>query len=127
MTPLVVVVPMRLPSAANLREHWAVKAKREREQRRWTGLRLRTEAQMRPSAAGAVRSASRVRCTLTRVGPRQLDSDNVSRAFKAVRDEVAAWVGVDDGDEGCDGFWVWMYEQRKGLYAVEIRLEVTRE
>ena len=36
--------------------------------------------------------------TLTRVSPRALDSDNLAYAFKAVRDEVAAYFGVNDND-----------------------------
>lgn len=118
---LVVTVAMRLPSAANLREHWATRATRERRQREWTRLALAG----RPAREWrrAHLPATKLRCTLTRVGERKLDSDNVARAFKSVRDEVAEWAGVDDGDEGCDGVWTWTYEQRKGLYAVEIKLE----
>lgn len=116
MTPIVVVVPMRLPSAANLREHHMARARRVKDQRKWVGLALRS---VRPRLA----VGGGLRCTLTRVGPRPLDSDNLDGAFKAVRDAVAEWMGVDDGDEGPDGFWEWKCEQRKGLYAVEIRLE----
>lgn len=36
--------------------------------------------------------------TLVRCSPRLLDDDNAVGAMKAVRDEVAAWLGVDDRD-----------------------------
>jgi hypothetical protein len=40
-------------------------------------------------------------CTVrfTRHGTRRMDDDNLIGAFKAVRDEVARWLGVDDGGE----------------------------
>lgn len=121
MTPLEITIAMRLPSAANLREHWAVRATRERKQREWTRLALAG----RPAREWrrAHLPATGLKATLTRVGERRLDSDNVARAFKSIRDQVAEWAGVDDGDEGCEGFWTWEYTQERGLYAVRIRLE----
>ena len=56
---------------------------------------------------------------LVRVAPRSLDSDNLTSSLKAVRDGVADWLGVDDGDERVR----WTYGQRKGKpreYLVEI-------
>ena len=56
---------------------------------------------------------------LVRVAPRRLDSDNLTSSLKAVRDGVADWLGVDDGDERV----LWRYRQRKGAprqYLVEI-------
>lgn len=48
--------------------------------------------------------------TFTRVGPALLDDDNLAGAFKAIRDEVAKWFGVDDGPSGPI---TWRYEQRR--------------
>lgn len=53
-------------------------------------------------------------------GPRVLDDDNLSHAFKKHRDTVANSVGVDDGDES---FWTWRYAQEKGSYGVRVRLD----
>ena len=39
-----------------------------------------------------------VRVKLVRVGGKKLDDDNLDNAFKAVRDTVAEWLEVDDGD-----------------------------
>jgi hypothetical protein len=36
--------------------------------------------------------------TIARQGPRTLDSDNATASAKGVRDAVAAWLGVDDGE-----------------------------
>lgn len=56
--------------------------------------------------------------TLTHVGP-TFDDDNLATAFKAVRDEVAKLIGVDDGSS----FYQWRYEQHRGKPAIEIRIE----
>ena len=58
---------------------------------------------------------------LTRIAPRQLDGDNLQSAFKATRDGVADWLGIDDGDKRLD----WQYRQRSGgakVYAVELEV-----
>ena len=49
--------------------------------------------------------------TLTRATPtaRQLDDDNLRGAMKAVRDQVAEWIGVDDASPRV----TWRYEQRR--------------
>ena len=62
-----------------------------------------------------------VTVVLTRVAPRRLDGDNLQSGFKAVRDGVADWLGVDDGN----GLIDWQYVQRSGRpseYAVEIEV-----
>lgn len=47
--------------------------------------------------------------TMVRCAPRLLDSDNAVGALKAVRDEVAKWLGVDDGDSRLE----WVVAQSK--------------
>lgn len=57
---------------------------------------------------------------LTRCGGKRLDRDNLGRALKEVQDEVARWLGVDDGDRTAVR---WVYKQRPGWSAgVEIRI-----
>ena len=61
--------------------------------------------------------------TLTRIGVRDLDTDNLAGGFKSVRDEVAAWLGV--GDSTRDPI-TWVYEQQRGergQYACRIKIE----
>ncbi len=103
----------RLRSCANLREHWAVKAKRVAAERAFAF-----------SCLCAWRAKWRERfpvCViLTRVAPRKLDSDNVASAFKAIRDGVADWLQVNDGDESKV---TWRYAQERGDYAVRIEIE----
>lgn len=56
--------------------------------------------------------------TITRVGPRTLDDDNLAISCKYVRDTIAARIGVDDGSY----LYTWQYRQRKGDYRVEVEI-----
>ena len=106
---------MKIVSVANLRMHWAVKAKLAKDQRTRTRMSLSAAAQ----SSGAEMLPATV--VLTRVAPRKLDGDNLQSGFKAVRDGVADWLGVDDGN----GLIDWQYAQRSGKageYAVEIEV-----
>ncbi len=62
-----------------------------------------------PLAVPNLRVPTRVR--LVRIGSRRLDSDNLQSAFKSIRDAVASWLGVDDGDYANVR---WSYSQRPG-------------
>jgi hypothetical protein len=53
---------------------------------------------------------------LTRVAPRTLDTDNLERALKAVRDGVAEAWGINDADPRVE----WLTDQRAGVAAVEL-------
>lgn len=103
-----ITFPIKVPSAANLREHWAVKARRVKEQRHVTALVLRTK-----EGAALLKAAEQrpLAVTLTRLSPRLLDGDNLQTSLKAVRDEVAKAIGVDDRD-GTEDVW-WRYTQEK--------------
>ncbi len=60
--------------------------------------------------------------TITRVGPRRLDDDNLAGACKYVRDQIAEVVGVDDGSP----LYTWRYGQRVGAkleYGVDVEIE----
>jgi hypothetical protein len=105
-------IPMRLPSAANLREHHMARHRRVQQQRQWVAAYL----------GGKPKPALPVVVTLVRIAPRALDGDNLQSAFKAPRDEIARWLGVDDADPRV----TWEYWQRRGgvgVYAVTVQLE----
>lgn len=107
-----VVLPVRASSTLNAREHWAVRARRAKAHRDTAAWSLKRKPV--PALPCVV--------TLTRVGPRTLDTDNLAGALKSVRDGVADWLKVDDGDARV----TWRYEQRKGApkeYAVEVQVE----
>jgi hypothetical protein len=118
MTTTTIDIPgMRLGAALNARVHWSKRAARAKKERAVvaTVLRCHRRPTLEPTCPPTM-------CTLARIAPRALDDDNLQGAFKAVRDEVAAFFGVDDGPRGPIA---WRYEQRREApkqYAVEIRL-----
>jgi hypothetical protein len=96
---LTVRVPQLLPSSLNSREHWRPKAARVKRERGM--VRLVLGSREPPPLP--------VRVTLTRCSVGMLDDDNAVGAMKAVRDEVAAWLGIDDRDPRV----TWRVEQAK--------------
>ena len=110
---ITVLLPIKLASVANLRMHWAVKAKLAKAHRTRARVALMADAPTPPALPVTV--------VLTRVAPRKLDDDNLRSAFKAVRDGVADWLGQDDGNTLID----WQYRQASAgvkQYAVEIEV-----
>lgn len=103
------VLPVRIVSVANLREHWRVKAKRTKAHRH--AALVVPKSLPLPSVV-----------TLTRIAPRALDDDNLVHAFKALRDGIADRFGVADNHPDL----TWRYDQRQGgarFYAAEIHIE----
>lgn len=107
-------VPIKIESEMNKRDHWSVRKKRFDAQRTavWAAW---------PRKRGKVVTlAVPVLVTLTRVGKRRLDSDNLAGGFKSVRDEIARILGVDDGSPKIR----FAYEQTTGkAYAASVRIE----
>jgi hypothetical protein len=103
----------RVVTEANTHEHWATGLRRGKKQRRALDDVV-TRLVAREFSLWIVPCV----VTLTHVGPR-MDDDNLARAFKALRDRLAHWLNVDDGDPVV----TWRYEQRPGKPGVEIRIE----
>lgn len=122
---LSVEIPLHIPSVSNLREHWSTKAKRTKAQRQATKLGLivgsspglTTPGRLLAGCATAALQRVPLTVTLTRIG-RKLDSDNLASAFKAVRDQVAAELGIDDGSDAV----TWEYRQEKGKAGIRIEI-----
>ena len=111
-----VMLPIRVQSTPNLREHWSKGARRAKEQRLLARLALQ-DAKRRPTVPELP-----VTIMLTRYGPnyRPLDGDNLGAAFKAIRDGIADFYRVDDGDAR----YKWVYAQvRCRTYAVGIEIQ----
>jgi hypothetical protein len=98
-------VPGEAPSTPNLREHYMVRARRTKAQRAKV-------ARLMP----AWKEGPLLIIRLTRVAPRQLDTDNLAAALKGHRDAVAAKLRIDDATP----LVRWEYEQRKGEPAVDV-------
>lgn len=104
-----ITIPIRTVSALNAREHWRARTRRVKAERNATYWVLAPTR--KPDMPCTVR--------LTRVGPTNgLDEgDNLNSAFKAVRDQIAEWLGVNDRDPRVR----WEYMQRRGkLWGVEV-------
>ena len=102
---------MVLPSVANLRDAWDERYRLTKWQRRVVRDALALRA---PPSLGRARGSWVVR--LTRAAPAELDDDNLSSAFKAVRDAVAAWLGVDDSPRSPVR---WKYAQERVKHRAE--------
>lgn len=107
-------LPIKITSPQNgSHGHWSTEAKARKDQRtivKWGLMPL-------------VKPPLPVVVTLTRIGVRDLDTDNLAAAFKSVRDEVAVWLGC--GDSTRDPI-TWVYQQRRGdprQYAITITVE----
>jgi hypothetical protein len=98
---VVLVVPVRIVSEPNRPAHWTTKAARCSAQQRAVGACLLGLGKPPPGPWIVV---------LTRLGPRDLDTDNLAAGCKAARDEIARWLGVDDGDVKRVR---WCYGQRR--------------
>lgn len=94
-----VILPLRIESVANNREHWTKKARRTKRHR--NGAELIPARLLCPPPCTVV---------LTRIAPRSLDGDNLQSGFKALRDGIADRLGVDDKDPRVE----WRYQQEKG-------------
>lgn len=117
MKPLEFTALLRTRSALNIREHWAVRARRVRGEH--DAVTFGALAQL--GSGWPARVTLPCVITLTRVGPRLLDTDAIPGAMKGVRDQLAALLGVTDGPT--DLRTTWAYAQHRGAYAVEVRIE----
>lgn len=108
-------LPLKILSEANGREHWRKVADRKKLHRQTARLILQQYARpMREDAQFLIR--------LTRIAPRTLDDDNLASGFKATRDGVADWLGIDDGSPRI----VWQYSQERGAarhYAARVEVQ----
>lgn len=106
---------IRVVSEANAHEHWRARARRAKDQRGTTRLACQARWGAPPSPP--------LHVLLTRIAPRELDSDNLAGAFKHVRDGIADWLGINDRDKRV----VWEYAQEKGEpkeYAIRLSISI---
>ena len=80
--------PVRLVSEANMRGNWRGGHSRSKQQRK--AVKDGLSVVRAPALPCLVR--------ITRIAPAMLDDDNAARSAKGCRDQVAAWLGVDDRD-----------------------------
>lgn len=135
-TPVVildVVVPIRTTSKTNDRDHHQARSRKATDERDAVALLLTQSKEVAKTRMLKVGGSQRpvltlsnsplpVSVSLTRISANFLDDDNVRGALKSVRDEVAAWIGVDDRDPRV----LWHYGQLKKprhIFGVHIVVE----
>lgn len=107
---------MHLPSIANKKMKW----------QQLTRIKTEHHKHVQNELFGRSKPPLPVHVVLNRVGnnKRPMDDDNLRSAFKYVRDAVALWLGVDDGDT--DNV-TWGYGQeicKDGMEYITITFEV---
>ena len=115
-------IGIKLVSVANLREHWATRAARNKRQRAAAYRSMSLELMLLRSWTTAPDIGKPMTITITRIAPRKLDSDNLANSAKAVRDGIADALGIDDGSD----LVTWLYAQSKGFpheYGCQVRIE----
>ncbi len=112
------IVPINLKSAANMREHWAAKRKRNKAQEM---------AILAAFFKDPVRIYPPCKITLTRVASRDdaLDYDNLCYAFKHILDSIGSHLMPGKARGHADGgkYFTVDYAQEKGQYAIKIKIE----
>jgi hypothetical protein len=103
-----ITIPLRTVPGINAREHWRVKAKRVKKERETVAWSL--VGKQRPPVPCSVR--------LMRIAPSGgLDDDNLVGALKAVRDQIAEWLGIDDRHSKQVRY---VYDQKRGPWCVTV-------
>lgn len=117
-------LPIRTRSGDNAREHWRARASRAKAHRDGAAMgllaALARTAPGEPAALLAELDGPGLTVTLTRVAPRELDTDGNASGMKSVRDGIADALGLQSDN---DARVTWLYAQRKGppkVYEVEV-------
>lgn len=108
--------PLKLKSKANESRHFFTRSRIAAKERQLGFLLVASNS---PPPLPVV-------VTLTRIASRPFDSDNVTHAFKNIRDGIADAYGVNDKDVRFDGAAVpivWRYSQERGTPAIRITIE----
>jgi hypothetical protein len=108
------IIPIKTVSEANARETRMIQQRRAKAERakadRFTCDAMETEFPLFYPCT----------VTMTRLGPRPLDDDNLAVSLKHVRDGIAQAFGVDDGDKR----WKWVPKQEASkVYGVRVEIE----
>jgi hypothetical protein len=98
--PLVVLVAIPTVSGLNVREHWRARSRRVARER--GAVRLALDEHEPPPLPVVIE--------LTRLGWNEVDDDALPGSLKAVRDEIADWLGLPN-DRRREGL-TWLYSQR---------------
>ena len=120
---LAFTVPVKVVSRPNRRDHWAAAHRRNGAEANALAAALRT---LGLDGVGMhLLCPLAVRLTRLHRG-RDMDTDNLAGAHKAIRDALAAWLGIDDGSP----LVRWSYAQERAKVPacrVEVSSVTTQE
>lgn len=102
-------------SELNQREHWAARNRRKNDQQEQVAI-----AMLNVLRGRKVQLPCSV--TLTRIGPKKMDNDNLAGALKHCQDQIARQLGVDDGDESKVKFYHYQMPTGSRDYAVKVSI-----
>lgn len=88
-------LPIRIYPEANLREHAITRWKRSKKHDEAVFYTLVGSREL----LKLLKAQGPLLVTLTAIGPKALDDDNLVGGFKHVRDSVARFLGIDDGNK----------------------------
>jgi hypothetical protein len=127
MIPLQFEMRLETVTGMNVRECKYGRARRVKAERATTDGHLAMQGLARRNE---IRASLPLLISLTRMSPKAkwlpdkrifeaCDDDAVPPALKGVRDEIAKWLGMDDGDQRL----FFKYAQEKGPMGVRVRIE----
>lgn len=114
-----VFLPIKTVSEANCSDHFIVKSKRHKMQKKWIRLAYMRDKPILPKKATI---------SITRIAPKTLDADdNLPMALKYVKDYIADLIfpGLAAGRADDSKDLTWVYSQEKGKtreYGVKIKI-----
>lgn len=123
---IVIFLPIKVKSP-NIKEHWAVRMRRTKEQRWLTKTKVESDLKAMPKTAEWVLGDKhRLEVTLKRAGVRFMDEDNLEAALKPIRDGVAdaLFPNVKQANRDNHSGIQWSYGQEKakkrdvGIYII---------
>lgn len=118
----IINLDLKVVSEANTRCHWAEKAKRVKEQRSTAFWATQARKMELGNYEGKI-----LTITLTRKSKRKLDDDNLTGAFKAIRDGVAdaLWPNMPNSIRDSHDKCIWIYTQETGnICGISISIDV---
>ncbi len=119
---MTLTIPLKLPSVSNVWEHWRSRSTRNKAQRAAVkaAWRCHSKREERHVLECWQHEGLPLVVTLTRIAPRPIRDtfENLPMCFKAVVDQVAEELGVDDSTLD-----IAKPKQERGPYAVRIEIK----
>ena len=107
---------LKTVSELNDRSHWGAKNRRKQDQQEQVAVAMLNALRGRRIELPCV-------VTMTRIGPKKMDNDNLAGAMKHCQDQIARQLGVDDGDESKVIFRHYQMPIGSRDYAVKVEIK----